>query len=504
MTVQLPAGIQHGTPEGYAAGCRREKDCPALHEHGMCCLYAHVRSITDIRYHRAHARDPRPAAIARALGIRTPGHTERLQNDREAELDQQFNDRPAGYVWHGNRTHRPTATPTPEPTPKETPMPTPNDVAKTSKPLTVEPITEISEDLDTTPDALAEAPAVAAEPTPRGIRDWARLVGVDCPAMGRVPKHVRQLYDDAHPTTAGASIAGPPTTATTPAVPEPIQEEETTLTPALSAALSGIMNVDGEIVEVTLEGAAVEGAIVDLAAAEDALAVSVVRTCRGCGCTDWDCAGCIERTGAPCSWIDDDLCSACLPVALPEAEFPEAMGQARERAELVELNRDADGEPDLPVAVGQQTVIETPTAVVYRDVPAAPRPEWADVTIPEDIERARALAVRLEQELAHTEEQLATAHAALDTTLAKWNADTTALQEKITQLTVDLRAALQTASIWSGLYHDVSTEIMRHRLRGEQKIAQYLQHIWDADDAAIRTAAPRRLFDVTTWFKRGN
>lgn len=35
------------------------------------------------------------------------------------------------------------------------------------------------------------------------------------------------------------------------------------------------------------------------------------RACRVCGCTDLDCSGCIERTGKPCYWVDDDLCSAC-------------------------------------------------------------------------------------------------------------------------------------------------------------------------------------------------
>jgi activating signal cointegrator 1 len=33
--------------------------------------------------------------------------------------------------------------------------------------------------------------------------------------------------------------------------------------------------------------------------------------CRLCGCTDTNCAGCIERTGVPCSWVESDLCSAC-------------------------------------------------------------------------------------------------------------------------------------------------------------------------------------------------
>jgi hypothetical protein len=36
-----------------------------------------------------------------------------------------------------------------------------------------------------------------------------------------------------------------------------------------------------------------------------------VRTCRVCGCTDDDCSGCMERTGEPCHWVSDDLCSAC-------------------------------------------------------------------------------------------------------------------------------------------------------------------------------------------------
>lgn len=33
--------------------------------------------------------------------------------------------------------------------------------------------------------------------------------------------------------------------------------------------------------------------------------------CRVCGCTDENCEQCIAKTGAPCTWIEDDLCSAC-------------------------------------------------------------------------------------------------------------------------------------------------------------------------------------------------
>ncbi len=43
------------------------------------------------------------------------------------------------------------------------------------------------------------------------------------------------------------------------------------------------------------------------------LVAAMVRACRVCGCTDNDYRGCIERTGAPCRWIAQDLCSACQP-----------------------------------------------------------------------------------------------------------------------------------------------------------------------------------------------
>jgi len=33
--------------------------------------------------------------------------------------------------------------------------------------------------------------------------------------------------------------------------------------------------------------------------------------CRVCGCTDDDCTGCIAKTGQPCHWVAEDLCSAC-------------------------------------------------------------------------------------------------------------------------------------------------------------------------------------------------
>ena len=35
------------------------------------------------------------------------------------------------------------------------------------------------------------------------------------------------------------------------------------------------------------------------------------RYCRKCGCTQEDCSQCIQATGAPCYWVESDLCSRC-------------------------------------------------------------------------------------------------------------------------------------------------------------------------------------------------
>jgi hypothetical protein len=41
------------------------------------------------------------------------------------------------------------------------------------------------------------------------------------------------------------------------------------------------------------------------------LTAALARKCRRCGCTDDNCSLCIRRTGKPCYWVSDNLCSAC-------------------------------------------------------------------------------------------------------------------------------------------------------------------------------------------------
>jgi hypothetical protein len=62
-----------------------------------------------------------------------------------------------------------------------------------------------------------------------------------------------------------------------------------------------------------------------------------VRACRSCGCTDYDCRGCIAKTGAPCFWVAHDLCSACAAATI-DGTAPQTMAERwREFEREVEL-----------------------------------------------------------------------------------------------------------------------------------------------------------------------
>jgi chromosome partitioning protein len=40
------------------------------------------------------------------------------------------------------------------------------------------------------------------------------------------------------------------------------------------------------------------------------------KKCRVCGCTEDNCQQCVEKTGIPCHWVEDDLCSACKTIVV--------------------------------------------------------------------------------------------------------------------------------------------------------------------------------------------
>lgn len=59
-----------------------------------------------------------------------------------------------------------------------------------------------------------------------------------------------------------------------------------------------------------------------------------VGACRVCGCTDADCSACIAKTGVPCSWVESDLCSACVPKPKTKPNAPRIVAAKPAAGEL--------------------------------------------------------------------------------------------------------------------------------------------------------------------------
>ncbi|MCC2031811.1 Lsr2 family protein [Microbacterium allomyrinae] len=466
----------------------------------MSCESAHFRFVSgERRYMQLRGRGLTSTEIAKRLGFYPPttedealAHEEAAAKD--AAVDEEFANRPDDFRWKPRRIRTHTSETTP--TPKDIVMPTTHDVEPTTEPVAhveqapqplpalVEPDPVPVEAGETTAPAVPkqprqkklttrQAPPAAAALSASDIRAWAKHVGLDCPARGRVPLAIVKAYDDAHPTPAA-----------TPAAAQPLAERSQDADPQ--------------------EDAGEEPTIEEEAPAEGTPAAEA------------------EEMGHP---------------PLEPAEFAEAMTGARARAELEQLNDDADNEPDPPAAPTHETdtpaavyvermlslafakigtrlaaasidpdgtarieLIErvtelTPTAHWWnhtRDIPmthtavvdayddltiaylpddeteqderivaweqiaqhpffakcydsetplivaflqqldrhhTAPdspapttdsRPEWADVTIPEDIERARRWAIHWESTARHLEEDNAQLQRALDTVVTRW------------------------------------------------------------------------------------
>lgn len=182
-TVDLPDGIEHGTPEGSAAGCKSETACPAAYTHGLTCFVAGIRAASlNPRYLAAHRRDPRPAAIARALGF-TPIHRS-----------------------------------TPTMTTKTAPAPT--DVAPAAPTPTPEPVEDTAPTAETVPvkEQLAPKRPARKKPTPKPdrtgptqsvIRAWAKEHGIPVSQKGNIARDVIDAYTDAHSTPPKLTQADP-------------------------------------------------------------------------------------------------------------------------------------------------------------------------------------------------------------------------------------------------------------------------------------------------------
>jgi hypothetical protein len=101
-------------------------------------------------------------------------------------------------------------------------------------------------------------------------------------------------------------------------------------------------------------------------AAVDAI-ISGIKKCRVCHCTDADCSQCIAKTGAPCTWVEPNLCSACAD-EIEELEErdddPDDLSEPSESVVLEVVSKlhgmvrgrpTSSGEPVLTIAVGTES-----------------------------------------------------------------------------------------------------------------------------------------------------
>lgn len=81
--------LEHGTPEGYDRGCTRHDRCPALPVHGLTCYTAHARFASgERRYMSGYDRRMPAAAIARMLGLAPLRPTEPPAGETEIEISR--------------------------------------------------------------------------------------------------------------------------------------------------------------------------------------------------------------------------------------------------------------------------------------------------------------------------------------------------------------------------------------------------------------------------------
>lgn len=392
-------GFPHGTVQGYLNGCRGSA-CPAGVEHGLSCKRAKQLDAGDYRYKRLTREGKTPSEIAAALAEK-PHHTDKPAPDRQARhlagLDREFRDTPVVN----------TSAPFTERPPEETPaMPTPKDLAKTSKPLTAAPVEETipyetaegvvtAVDLDGTihrEKPPAQQPQLTTDKWTAGltryaktkvlsqIRDWCRTNGYpDVPTHGRIPQDALTAYDAAHGEISIDIVADTTKLHEAPAEADLAAVEAEKLT---TDAIAQIFDIPAEPLADEPHPTATELA--------------------GERAREWS-----ERMAE----VEEALSDVLLPgtlTPLEPTEFDEALEQSRER--IAEQFEGAAPAPTEVLRGAQRRVDEHTVTAGAGPVlePAGERPEWAEVAISVDVERARDLAARLEAELARTEAALAT------------------------------------------------------------------------------------------------
>lgn len=388
----LPEGVEHGTPEGWAAGCRSEKTCPALYTHGMCCVYAHIRSQTDVRYFKAKQRDPSPAAIAARLGI-APLPSRDVE--KIAAQDDEFAARGENYRYKARRPRPPAPAPEPSDTDHQEPaMPEPERPTTDDTPAKSPTPVDAATAPITTDKWTAGMSATEKALTLRSIREWARANGFPgVPTRGRIPQDALAAFDTAHPHGI------PQLAHTTP----PATDDKAA---ALELHKAGVADTDIPAATALAERPVTDDDVAHRSDLLDETRQRIAPSPHGKRCPQKVRYGTVYEAEKALKSI--------------QAKSPDRENRAYlcPHCHGYHLTSQPKKTTRPPRPLHNRVADAFPT-----DVTALPRPDWADVTIPEDIERLRTLAAHLEAELARVEPERDAAHAALPFLLRSWDGE---------------------------------------------------------------------------------
>lgn len=377
----------HGTAEGFDDGCRGGA-CPAAAEHGLSCKRAKTLSRSDIRYNRLVKDGRTPAEIAAIIDgheIETPTITAaapvtvEIVPDGPSPLAALA---PVAFATHVDGTETAAV-----------------DVAAPESAF---------EEFDSIQHAAARDELVS---TPEGrakVREWARQNGFVVGVKGKLPGGVVAAYLREHLTPA-------PTSAPLPAAEfasalEDVRDRVDAPQPEQPQAEEAERFVDPEIgVRAWVRYDDGVGVVREVERDDEGIA-TFVRVTFLPDPRDEDAWDTLD-------WLDDvtDL--------RPVAAFSyDRFGTDDIHAALAEWeNEGRVWQTETERRANDETGLDALRERLNRSEQRVARPDWADITVSQDVEAARATAVRLEQELALAEADRDQARAALELTLRAWD-----------------------------------------------------------------------------------
>lgn len=357
-------GYPHGTVEGFDGGCRGGA-CPAADEHGLSCKRAKTLSRSDIRYNRLVKAGRTPAEIAAIIDHGEPEDTAIAVEAATVTVESPAPAEKPAAVYAGAA------------------------VTVSTNPAPVD--TAVREELISTAEGRAK------------IREWGRAQGFVLGVKGKLPGGVVAAYLRAHGLTAPENA--PAESVTPEEFSEALEQtrERIAEAPAVVAPeVGGTEEIDPEV------GARAWVRYDD--------GVGVVRE--------------VQRN-------DDGIATHVRVTYLPDPRDLEAwetldwLDRVTDLLPVQQFTYDRFGTDDIYEELArwenEGRVWITADTIAAAKLASSPsivtddRPDWSDVTIPEDIRAARTTAARLEEDNARLTGQLTEAEADYNALQARYD-----------------------------------------------------------------------------------